>query len=650
MKRCPECRRDYYDDSLLYCLEDGSALLEGPATADPRESSTAILQDLGAATAVLPRSDTLSTHRSGGRWWIAVAVVVLLIVGSAGYFIYHRFGSAARHFTSTAGLKISKLTNSGKIIDIAISPDGRYVAYVQFADGKKSIRLRQTATASDVEIVPAVDTNLVGLRFTRDGDYLYYVNYVQNAGTLYMVPALGGPSTKILFDIDAGPSMSPDGKQLAFIRYNEKAGASLLIANSDGSGERSLVDYPDSTTSFTGGLAWSPDGKSIVCPVGIAGNGNTTLNLYQFQVADGSRTQFTTENWNYIYNLDWLADGDVVVCGVLEQSGNGSGTRQLWLVSPGKAPQQITNDLSEFKGVSATSNGSTLATIQVKRVASVWTLSGDQKNARQVADISDLANSIAVTPDSRRIIYNARSGRGADIWSMNVDGSDRKRLTKDQGWNDEISITSDGRYILFDSDRNGGVTHLYRMNVDGTGVKQLTDHYVSFPSISSDGKSVIFIDLPPGEQPHVSKVSIDGGEVSWELQDVNSYRVDASRADDKIAIEVIGKGEQVIRRDLSIVQLSTGQVLKTMTLPPTIGTYDRVFFAPDGKSLQYVDTRNGSSDIWAIPLEGKNGDPKPLTDFKTERIFSFGWSLDGKMLVVSRGEDIEDAVLIADVQ
>lgn len=32
MKRCPECRRDYYDDTLLYCLDDGSALLDGPAS------------------------------------------------------------------------------------------------------------------------------------------------------------------------------------------------------------------------------------------------------------------------------------------------------------------------------------------------------------------------------------------------------------------------------------------------------------------------------------------------------------------------------------------------------------------------------------------------------------------------------------------
>jgi serine/threonine-protein kinase len=31
MKRCPECRRNYYDDSLSYCLDDGVPLLDGPA-------------------------------------------------------------------------------------------------------------------------------------------------------------------------------------------------------------------------------------------------------------------------------------------------------------------------------------------------------------------------------------------------------------------------------------------------------------------------------------------------------------------------------------------------------------------------------------------------------------------------------------------
>lgn len=39
MKRCPECRRDYYDETLLYCLDDGNVLLAGPGRVpitDPR--------------------------------------------------------------------------------------------------------------------------------------------------------------------------------------------------------------------------------------------------------------------------------------------------------------------------------------------------------------------------------------------------------------------------------------------------------------------------------------------------------------------------------------------------------------------------------------------------------------------------------------
>ncbi len=50
MKRCPECRRDYYDDSLSYCLDDGSALLDGPgAKAFDDEPVTAMFAPRAAA-------------------------------------------------------------------------------------------------------------------------------------------------------------------------------------------------------------------------------------------------------------------------------------------------------------------------------------------------------------------------------------------------------------------------------------------------------------------------------------------------------------------------------------------------------------------------------------------------------------------------
>ena len=51
MKRCPECRRDYFDDSLLFCVDDGSALVEGPAAS---ETPTAVLSAGSINAALLP--------------------------------------------------------------------------------------------------------------------------------------------------------------------------------------------------------------------------------------------------------------------------------------------------------------------------------------------------------------------------------------------------------------------------------------------------------------------------------------------------------------------------------------------------------------------------------------------------------------------
>ncbi len=65
MKRCPECRRDYYDDTLFYCLDDGNALLEGPASVD--EPATAILSEPGAASAVSSAEPVATGFRSDGE-------------------------------------------------------------------------------------------------------------------------------------------------------------------------------------------------------------------------------------------------------------------------------------------------------------------------------------------------------------------------------------------------------------------------------------------------------------------------------------------------------------------------------------------------------------------------------------------------------
>ena len=58
MKRCPECLRNYFDDSLMYCLDDGTSLLDGPSTAD--EPATAILKDTSPSNEALTRELNVS--------------------------------------------------------------------------------------------------------------------------------------------------------------------------------------------------------------------------------------------------------------------------------------------------------------------------------------------------------------------------------------------------------------------------------------------------------------------------------------------------------------------------------------------------------------------------------------------------------------
>ncbi len=102
MKRCPECRRDYYDDTLLYCLDDGNALLDGPASANEPATEilsvppavagglTAATDETSVKTAILqPPAATGGSDSARGfdkRLLLApLAFVVIVIGGFVGY-------------------------------------------------------------------------------------------------------------------------------------------------------------------------------------------------------------------------------------------------------------------------------------------------------------------------------------------------------------------------------------------------------------------------------------------------------------------------------------------------------------------------------------------------------------------------------------
>jgi Tol biopolymer transport system component len=65
--------------------------------------------------------------------------------------------------------------------------------------------------------------------------------------------------------ISSSITFSPGGERMAFLRKTSGPKESfLIVANADGSDERTLAvrRWPE---TFAGSLAWSPDGKTIVC-------------------------------------------------------------------------------------------------------------------------------------------------------------------------------------------------------------------------------------------------------------------------------------------------------------------------------------------------------------------------------------------------
>ncbi len=130
MKRCPECRRDYYDDSLLYCLDDGTALLEGPASGN--EPATAILHDTSAPSEAATKAQIHTTNMPGFvpeaatarkafpiKLVVLIAVVLLLIGG--GFFGFRYFTANAKQINSIA---VMPFVNASGNADIEYLSDG----------------------------------------------------------------------------------------------------------------------------------------------------------------------------------------------------------------------------------------------------------------------------------------------------------------------------------------------------------------------------------------------------------------------------------------------------------------------------------------------------------------------------------------------
>jgi TolB protein len=226
---------------------------------------------------------------------------------------------------------------------------------------------------------------------------------------------------------------------------------------------------------------------------------------------------------------------------------------------------------------------------------------------------------------------------------MDADGSNRRQLTFDASRDESPVVSRDGRNIVFVSSRTG-TSHIWRMNFDGGELRQLTDKGgEAFPQITPDGKFVIY-SSQNNRRWTLWKVPVEGGEAQQLTQKLSHWS--AISPDGKMIACLTRGDNHTDPMMLAVVSAETGSFLKTFdfagdaspSLQPTIR------WTPDGKSIAYVDTIDGVSNVFAQALSG--GAPKKLTDFSADRIFSFDFSSDGRNIVFARGVMRNNLVLI----
>jgi serine/threonine protein kinase len=573
------------------------------------------------------------------RLSIGFFVFVLLIVIAGAWYILHRSPETGR--VPFQNMPVTKVTNTGKSLNAEVSPDGKYIAHVLEDAGQQSLVLTYLATASNVLIAPPADVRYQAITFSNDGNYIYYVRHEKNeTGLLYQVPALGGSSRKVLSNVDSKITFAPDGKRFAFVRFDKSKGEySLMIAQTEGTGERRLATRSNPDLFSIYGLAWSPNGEVIACLDGSF-TGGFHMRVVEVRVADGKEKPVTSRNWFGVTRVVWLKDGSGMLITAAEESVSPT---QIWYVSyPDGEARRVTNDSNNYRDLSLTADSRTLVSVQYSRLATMWVApDGDAGRAIQITSGVGWTYGLAWMPDNR-IVYSTMASGKLDLWSMESGGANKTQLTNDSGSNYHPAVSADGRYIFFSSSRTGPF-NIWRMDTDGNNPKQLTDGASDiYPYPTPDGQWVVFQrGGGGGGKPTLWKVPVDGGHAVL-LTDANLSVPVVSPDGKMIACRYLD--ENTNTQKIAIISSQGGSPLKVFNIP--IHPWQRIRWAHDGSALTYVDVRSGISNIWSQPLDG--GPPRQVTDFRADQIFSYDWSHDGKQLACERGVETNDVVLISD--
>ena len=593
--------------------------------------------------------------------WRALAKIVPVVFGLAAMLVLFLHYRNPRRETpsSFTQMTITPVTSTGNVHSASISSDGKWLCYVSDEKGSHGIWIRQLATGSTAQVELGSPGEIEGLTFSIDGNYLYFVKRDEAAGvgTLYQVPSLGGSPHQLTVDVDSPISFSPDGKQFVFVRQATKLKTSnLLVAKADGTGEQNLLAL-NRPSFFSGqGPAWSPDGKRIA----VADNPDGDSSKFAIETVDldtKAKTRLGSSDWIFPDQMAWLPDGSAILFGA--RVSKDSLNSQLFELSyPGAEPRRITNDLNFYVGASLTSDGSTLATVQVGFAGNLWITnfgsSASLSAPRQITSGISRADGITgiIWAPGDKIIYGYYTSGALRLAGAAPDGTNIHDIlpgTESPGW---LSACGDGRHFVFGTRVSGGNSSVWRADIDGTNVALLSNGKVDVqPSCSPDGKFVVYIDVSNNVN-RLMKVGIEGGTPA----EISKLEVQSPIiSPDGSSVAVAYTPDLSKPPKLAVIGLSGGEIRSTYELPQEVALNgdggQKLNWTKDGHAVLYPVNKSGFVSIWAQPVTPPGAALIPAKQVMTTGS-DFEWgayalSPDGKQIIYAHGRILTDAVLIS---
>ena len=646
-------RTDASSSSVPTVAMAGSTNTSSGGPQSPTTSKMAAVHNSGSSSvATVAREHTIG--------FIAVAVLVVLLVAAASYGIYSFLDRSRalpfQHFDAT------QLTESGKIIQTAISPDGKFLLNVQVQNGERSLWLRNILTGSDTQVVAPNGQRFALPAFSPDGNYIYFVESVRRSSDtydLFRAPVLGGTPEMIAKDVDCNATFSPDGKKIVYVRANDPEVGKwrMLEANADGSSETVLLSVIGKDSPS--GLAWSPDGKRVAAA--ISGEMSGAIKMYDF--TSGQLKPFAEFDDKVVFQLAWGPDGRWLYFVYPSKTERISLISRIGAISyPDGKFRPVVNEATNHFTVTLSADGKTMATVQSQTPEEITILPGAGKGASHTVPNLPRQGSIPSfdwTADGGLLV-----SQGLRLERMESNGTSEVTLVNDSAsWINDVASCG-GRWIILTWMLHGGVnaTNLWRAKPDGSEAMRLVHGGEDVLwNCSPDGKWLYYYER--NKNTGLLRLSLAGGNpeavpgttLPSVLLESTTLSPDGKTLAAFLTRVEVEHGD--FRNQIALVNLEEGAkpVVRFIGVEPNFNfvfhalgpQLNRSFhFTPDGRALALAVEENGVDNIWIQPLDGSKG--RKLTNFESEQMFDFRWSPDGKNLGTLRYHAESDVILLHD--